>query len=328
MARINEKLYVPRTMKPLPFTLRQLEVFDSLCATGSFRRCAEALGISQACVSNQMNALEQQLGQPLFVRRRGQPPILTVAGRAFHSDLAAFEAAGEALAAYRRSQAEKSLVARYRVLVGQGTLDRFVRPKLDGFFAAHPQVELTFETRPRSDELTRDIADGRYDFVLVHRLINCTAEPDLRQIALLRGGLYGHRAFAEGRPLPLTVEQVNDLPFVLPTSYPPEHEMLEFYESHGIRPRRVAGRTQHHDVMVAMVERGLGIACLTDAIIRSEMADDVIMLHPVENWRLMWYRKDAGRDPRGDAVEAFLMSSVLGDPNYRTIATAPMTVAA
>ena len=43
------------------------------------------------------------------------------------------------------------------------------------------------------------------------------------------------------------------------------------------------------------------------------------MLRQLENWRLMWYRKDTTGDPRCDAVQAFLMSSVLQDPNYRTI---------
>jgi DNA-binding transcriptional LysR family regulator len=310
-------------MRPLPFTLRQLEVFSSLCATGSFRRCAESLGISQASVSNQMNALEEQLGQPLFVRRRGQPPILTVAGRAFQEDLKAFQAAGEALATYRKSHAQKSLAARYRVLVGQGTLDRYIRPKLSGFFAAYPHIELTFETRTRSDELTRDIAEGRYDLILVHRLVNYPAEANLCELARLRGGLYGQRKFAAGRQLPLSVEQVNELPFILPTSYPSEHEMLQFYEGYGIRPRHVVGRTQHYDVIVSMVERGLGVACLTDALLQPEARDDIVMLRPVENWRLMWHRKDRGADRRCDAVEDFLMSSVLQDPNYRTISVSP-----
>ena len=66
-------------------------------------------------------------------------------------------------------------------------------------------------------------------------------------------------------------------------------------------------------------ERGIGVAYLTDALLPVEMREEVIMLHPVENWRLMWYRKDAGGDPRCDAVEAFLLSSVLQDPDYRTI---------
>ena len=86
-------------MPNLPFTLRQLEVFSSLCATRSFRRTAESLGISQASVSNQMKALEEQLGLALFARRPGQRPTLTPEGTAFLDDLRVFQAAGEALAA-------------------------------------------------------------------------------------------------------------------------------------------------------------------------------------------------------------------------------------
>jgi hypothetical protein len=43
------------------------------------------------------------------------------------------------------------------------------------------------------------------------------------------------------------------------------------------------------------------------------------MLYPLENWRLLWYRKDHGTDPRREAAASFLLSSVLQDPNYRTI---------
>jgi len=307
-------------MPPLPFTFRQLQVFASLCATRSFRRSAEILGISQASVSNQMNTLEDQLGLALFIRRRGQKPVLTAEGMAFLDDLRTFQAAGEALAAHRRrTTKDQTQPVRYRLLVGQGTLDRYIRPKLDRFFATHPQIELTFETRAPGSELARDIANGRYDFVLVHRLMGAAAEPQLRELARLRGGIYGHRKYAEGRQPPLPLDQVNKLPFILPIAYPTEAQMLEFYDRHGIRPRRVVGRSQHYDVIVAMVERGIGVSCLTDAILPAGgVREDVIMLHPVENWRLMWYRKDEG-DPRCDAVQAFLMSSVLQDPNYRTI---------
>ena len=50
-----------------------------------------------------------------------------------------------------------------------------------------------------------------------------------------------------------------------------------------------------------------------------EMRETVIVLYPLENWRLLWYRKDAGGDQRCDAVQAFLLSAVLQDPNYLTI---------
>jgi DNA-binding transcriptional LysR family regulator len=305
---------------PPPFTFRQLQVFASLCATRSFRRSAESLGISQASVSNQMDTLEDQLGLALFVRRRGQAPVLTAEGMAFLEDLRTFEIAAATLAAYRRpSTRDEALPARYRVLVGQGTLDRYIRPKLDRFLATHPQIELIFESRTPGTELTREIAEGRYDFVMVHRLLTAATEPGLRELARLRGGIYGQRKFADGQELPLRLEQVNKLPFILPIAYPTEQQMLEFYSRRGIKPRRIVGRAQHYDVVVAMTARGVGVSCLTDALLPDETREEVIMLYPVENWRLMWGRKDAASDPRCDAVQSFLMSSVLQDPNYRTI---------
>ena len=98
-----------------------------------------------------------------------------------------------------------------------------------------------------------------------------------------------------------------------------EQEMLRFYERYGIRPKRVIGHTQYYDVMAAMLDRGVGISSFADAILPGEMRANVIMLYPLENWRLLWYRKDHGTDPRREAVASFMLSCVLQDPNYRTI---------
>ena len=308
-------------MPNLPFTLRQLEVFASLCATRSFRRTAESLGISQASVSNQMKALEEQLGLALFARRPGQRPTLTPEGTAFLDDLRVFHAAGETLAAHRRKSGDEvERQVRYRVLVGQGLLDHYIRPKLDRFFAANPQIELAFEAHPPSRQLARDVEDGRFDFGLIHQRADRPVEPYLRQLALVRGGIYGHRKFAEGRELPLKSDELNAMPFIMPLAQSQqEDEILRLFDRYGIRPRRVIGHTQYYDVMAAMLERGVGVASFADSILPPDMRQDVIMLYPLENWRLLWYRKDAGGDPRCDAVQAFLLSSVLQDPDYRTI---------
>jgi DNA-binding transcriptional LysR family regulator len=307
-------------MANLPFTLRQLDVFASLCATRSFRRSAESLGISQASVSNQMKALEGQLGFQLFARRPGQRPTLTAEGMAFFDDLKIFQGAGEALAAHRRKSDEIGQQVRYRVLVGQGLLDHYIRPKLDRFFAANPQIELAFEAHPPSRQLAHDVEDGRFDFGMIHQRAERPVDPHLRQLALVRGGIYGHRKFAEGRELPLRAEELNALPFIMPlAASQAEVDILRLFERYGIRPRRVIGHTQYYDVMAAMLERGVGVSSFADSILPPEMRQDVILLYPLENWRLLWYRKDAGGDPRCDAVQAFLLSSVLQDPDYRTI---------
>jgi DNA-binding transcriptional LysR family regulator len=308
-------------MANLPFTLRQLDVFASLCATRSFRRSAESLGISQASVSNQMKTLEDQLGLALFARKPGQRPTLTAEGMAFLDDLRAFQAAGEALAAHRRrGPGDAPQTVRYKILIGQGLLDGYVRSKLDRFFAANPQIELAFDPQPPSGSLARDLEDGNYDFALIHRREQRSVETYFRQLALVRGGIYGHRKFAEGKRLPLLAEEINALPFIMPLiASTQEREVLQTFERYGIRPRRVIGHTQYYDVMGAMLERGVGVSSFADAILSQEMRGEVVMLYPLENWRLLWFRKDAGGDPRCDAVQAFLLSAVLQDPNYQTI---------
>lgn len=308
-------------MASLPFTLRQLDVFANLCGTRSFRRSAESLGISQASVSNQIKALEHQLGVALFTRRPGQRPTVTAEGMAFLDDLRAFQAAGEALAAHRRrTGGEIEARVHYRVLIGQGLLDGYIRARLDRFFAAYPQIELAFEAHPPSAKLARDIEDGRYDFALIHRRADRSVEPIMRQLAIVRGGIYGHRRFGAGRTLPLDAGFLNTLPFIMPLAESaPEHDILTVFERHGIRPRRVIGHTQYYDVMAAMLERGVGVASFADAILPPEMRDEVVLLYPLENWRLLWFRKDHRTDPNCDAVESFLLSSVLQNPDYPSI---------
>ncbi len=43
-----------------------------ICETGSLRKAATALGVTQPTLSNRVAHLEDQLGAPLFDRTRGQ----------------------------------------------------------------------------------------------------------------------------------------------------------------------------------------------------------------------------------------------------------------
>lgn len=302
-------------MPALPFTLRQLEIFSSLAGTRSFRVSAEQLGISQASVSNQLKVLEEQLGTRLFDRKPGLRPILTANGQAFLDDLRAFDEAAAKLASHRLSMADSNdQPLRLRLLVGQGMFDGYVRSKLDGFFARNPRIELDFETVPPSTSTLRSIESGRYDFALFNLRADQPIAPGLRRLARLRGGIFGHRKFAEGHRLPLSPEQVNLLPFVLPSAGSrQERELLQSIDSYGVRPRKVVGHSQYYDVMAAMLERGVAVASFADAILPRSMRKDVIRLMPVEDWNLLLYCKPVPDDPRRKAVERFLVESILDD---------------
>ena len=307
-------------MPNLPFTLRQLEVFASLCATRSFRRTAEMLGISQASVSNQIKALEEQLGLGLLSRRPGKRPSVTSDGLAFLEDLRAFDIAAGRLASHRRRGAEPERLVTYRIRIGLGLVDHFIRPKLDRFLAQNPLIELEFDARPPNFRYARDIEDGGFDFALFHLRMDRPVDPGMRQLAMVRGGIFGHRKFLRRRPAPLSVDEIGELPFILPRAGSDwEADVLKAFERHGIVVRKVVSHTQYFDVIATMLERGIGISSFSEVMLSPEQRKDVVLLYPLENWRLIWYRKDHASDPRREAVESFLLSSVLQDPNYPAI---------
>ena len=62
-----------------PFDTRQLEAFDTLCATGSFTEAAKRLLLTQSAISHSMRTLEEEAGCQL-IRRQGKKVSLTEAG--------------------------------------------------------------------------------------------------------------------------------------------------------------------------------------------------------------------------------------------------------
>mgnify|MGYP002336315543 FL=1 len=62
--------------------LAQLDAFIAAADCGSFSRAAELLGVAQPSLSNRIQSLEREAGQPLF-ERMGRGVKLTDAGRAF-----------------------------------------------------------------------------------------------------------------------------------------------------------------------------------------------------------------------------------------------------
>lgn len=312
------KLYM--IIPSLPFTLRQLEVFATLARTGSFRRSAEELGISQASVSSQLKVLEDQLGLTLFDRKPGRTPLLTAEGRAFENDLRAFYAAAQVLAEHKATGERAESAIHFRLLVGQGMFDFFIRQKLDGFLAENPLIELQFDTHPPTSDLPRLLQSGRFDFALINLREDQEMPPDMTALAKVRGGIYGHRKFAKGRKLPLSAQEISLLPFVLPhAGSKQERELLAALARFDIYPRKVVGHSQYYDVMGAMLERGIAVASFSEPLLRPEVRRDVIQLMPVVDWRMLLFRKPAAPDPRRDAVERFLVSSTIGDPAFPAI---------
>jgi DNA-binding transcriptional LysR family regulator len=145
--------------------LRHLRYFIAVAEEGHITRAAERLGMQQPPLSQQIRALEQELGVQLF-RRKPRGVELTDAGRALLSDARAILAhIDHAFASTRRTaRGEQG-----RIAVGftsSAPFHPFVPRVIRAFREAFPLVSLTLE-ESGTTELIGDLRGERVDAAFI-----------------------------------------------------------------------------------------------------------------------------------------------------------------
>lgn len=144
--------------------LGQLDVFVQVARTGSLRRAAEVLALTQPAATWRLHSLERELGTDLFVRSHSGMQ-LTDAGRAVlpyaEHALRAAQDVRQAADAFRTGQAG-------RLEVGSSpSVSTYLLPDvLKRFRAAHPRIDLAVRTG-HSEEILRAVVDGDVQIGLV-----------------------------------------------------------------------------------------------------------------------------------------------------------------
>ena len=306
----------------LPFTLRQLEIFELICDLQSFRKASDILGISQASVSNQIKALETQLGMRLLKRDSGRRPVLTADGADFLADLAPFWKASDRLASHRRgiSSHKAEAPARIKVMIGQQLLEDYVRPKLAQFLGSHPEIQLMFDSAAAYFGPRGSLSKEYFDLALFVENVANPLEPGIEEISRVWSGIYGHRSFAEGRAHPLTPEELSQFAFVLPPrgSFH-ESETLGMLARHNIAPGKISGRTQYFDVLSTKIGADGYVGVSMAPLLRPEQRAATTMLYRLDDWRLAIYRNPQAHQPHTRITEEFLVSSIIDDPAFSPI---------
>lgn len=136
-----------------------LEVFAAIAREGSQRAAAEALGIKPATVSQQLKALEVQLGTALFIRTT-RSLSMTDAGRALYRGAGpAFEQIRNAIeSAQSTGHAARG---KLRLAMPEFVFDLVIGPQLAGFGRAFPEIEVELHlTDALSDILNEELHAG------------------------------------------------------------------------------------------------------------------------------------------------------------------------
>jgi LysR family hydrogen peroxide-inducible transcriptional activator len=234
----------------------QLRYFLAVADHRSFTRGAEAAGISQPSISQQIGKLETELGSPLF-HRLGKTVELTEVGR---------ELVPRARDILNSLADLASVVPAVTGDVGGklriGTVPTIAQcmlpPLLRSFLSEYPNVELTLHEDDRHT-LMQQILDGTLDIAVLSRFVHhdrMDSTPLLDEdfvLAVPRA----HRLIERRQ---IKVEDVRDERLVLldqGAGLP--NLILDFLQSHHINPV-IACRTSQLATVQAMVAAGLGIA--------------------------------------------------------------------
>jgi LysR family transcriptional regulator, glycine cleavage system transcriptional activator len=138
-----------------------LQAFEATARLGSVSRAAAELCLTQGAVSRQIQALETQVGVPLFVRSRKRL-ILTEAGAGYLHDvrggLAALGDATDALV----SRQGRGGTLRLATLPTFGA--KWLVPRLPRFCASHPHITLDLITRLAPFDFSIEQLDGAIHF--------------------------------------------------------------------------------------------------------------------------------------------------------------------
>jgi DNA-binding transcriptional LysR family regulator len=259
--------------------LRQLRYFVAVAEELHFRRAAERLHISQPPLSQQIRALEEELGFTLLLRTRRRVE-LTPAGAAFLRDARAL--LGEldgAVATARRIDAGQA--GRLRINFVGSALLSIVPGTVERFRRSRPGVELELRERPTVDQL-RAVRAGVADVALVRPPIE--GDDELRVQTVLRERTVA--ALPAGHPLaalsrvPLRRLAAEPLVLFPREQAPGYHDLLiDSLAGAGGAIPRVIQYAPEMLTIIGLVAAGTGVSLVPESVQR--LALDGVTYRPV-----------------------------------------------
>jgi DNA-binding transcriptional LysR family regulator len=278
--------------------LRQLEILQAIAETGSFTACGRKLHVSQSAISRQILLLEEELGEPLFLRVGRQVRMTPAAESLVQLGQRVFLDVRETVGAI--TDRTRELRGTLRLSGGMTVCLYVFPPLLKHLKRVHPQldVRLTVATAGRS---VQEIRAGRIDAGLLTLPV---AESDLVTVPVLREELLlvtqpTHPLARRRRVAP---KDLAGQPFVLFEVGSATRKVIDsFFATENIAPTIVMD-TENVEIIKAMVKTGLGIGIVPYQAVAREVRAGQLFCARIEGHELIretgWVYARANRVPR------------------------------
>ena len=266
------------SFSPVRYEVRHLEALVAVADEGTFRGAADVLGYSQAAISQQISALEADIGAPVFDRPGGPKPVaLTPVGRAL---LRHARAVLERLDQAREEVEDVRAGTGGRLVVGtfQSVSVELVPQIVGRMRATHPGLILRAVEEAENESLLAHLKDGEIDVTFLAGPVH---DPTLDIIEL------GTDPFVAVLPRTDAYSRLASVPLrdVMALGLIGEHYgssqayVEEGLRLNGITPRYVF-RTNDNGAMQAMVRNGLGAAIMPQLAV--QLSDPDIVALPTD----------------------------------------------
>jgi DNA-binding transcriptional LysR family regulator len=278
--------------------LRQLEILQAIAETGSFTACGRKLHVSQSALSRQILLLEEELGEPLFLRIGRQVRMTPAAESLVQLGQRVFLDVRETVGAI--TDRTRELRGTLRLSGGMTVCLYVFPPLLKHLRRVHPHldVRLTVATAGRS---VQEIRAGRVDAGLLTLPVD---ESDLVTVPVLREELLlvTTPTHPLARRRKVTPKDLAHLPFILFEMGSATRKVIDtFFAGEGVEPTIVMD-TENVEIIKAMVKTGLGVGIVPYQAVAREVKAGQLFCARIEGYELVrqtgWVYARANRVPR------------------------------
>lgn len=276
-----------------------LQVFLTIARTGRISAAARRLRVEHTTVSRRLDALEKELGVPLFYRTTtGYLP--TVHARNMLANAETMERAAIAVAA-RAREGSGVIAGRVRLAMAPEFASHWLAPQLPAFRARYPQIDLQILVGTRERDLTRGEAElsiqsprPRQQGLITVRIAHTTA------------ALYASKSLLGGKKL--WIERADDLRGLSLLVYTPAYQMLQ--EAKWFQPvlasAPVSLETNSTHALLAATRAAAGVGVLPRFVAQDEPALVQVSTTVADHDVWLITHPEFRRDPKVRATADFL----------------------
>ena len=274
-------------------SLSALRAFDATARHGGFAGAGRALNVTHAAVTQQVRALEAEIGVQL-VRRSGRTVSLTPAGERLAQVLGeAFGGMSAGIENLRRSEERRIL----RVTTTTFVAEQTIMPRLPEFWALHPEVEVALVPTPS----VVDLIEEGFDLAVRVHAADAPPPPGTEVHPLCHTPILAVCAPELLKDGPFDPQ---DLPWITSDhGWPWDRENLSKAGFDTSRLKRVQLGSPHLEMSAA--RQGLGISLATEIICRPDLEAGRLVALPILGLPSVDYVVILPRGPRRPAVDHF-----------------------